>query len=429
MPARSLKDMCQRTCIKHIKDIYSFGDLPYELVRPILFKINKPDQLHEVEMSSTYVEGETEELWRRIIAREFPSWEKKNYVPKNPRLWYKIYGKYKREEAQEIAEAEAKLAGAFGALKSEADQQKSKLVSQRLMPKLPKEGRVAGWKRDVGRDVPDHLSWGGGSRTKSAVMKAKREAREAANRRTLSTPTGQLRIPEGQIRKAPQALINDHRAQQRPSGLVRPPRAKPRTEAQMAEDAVRKERESRLLNIKTTSSARPEQIVSDSEDDEYADEHDGGGGGYLDELFNDEEVEAQAPPPVRKTARPSAKPSTTTMPSKPSGSNILSSRPKKLLSSTAERRVVQSVAPPVHAEPVPSRPQQVAQQASPIVRPHRPSPTAASPPPGRRHPGPSSPPPKPSASQPRQAGSPPPPGLVRKRKPPTDIFMRKKPRT
>jgi elongin-A len=417
--------------MKNLGKIYSFGDLPYHLIRPVLFKINNPEQLREVEMYSTYVEGETEELWRRLIARAFPNWEKKNYVPKDPRSWYKVYEKYKREEAQEIAEAEAKLAGAFGALKSEADQQKSLLVSQRLMPRLPKEGRGSGWRRDVGRDVPDHLSWGGGSRTKSVVKKAMREAREAANRRTLSTPTGQLRIPEGQIRKAPQALINDYRIKQQPFALARPPRSKPKTEAQMADDAARRERERRLLNIKISSSARPEQVVSDSDSDDYDNENHGGAGRgrYLDDLFSDEEVEDEAPPPSRKPTKPPVKPSPSTAPTRPSGSNILSNRSKTLLSSTAPRRVVQSATPPVRAEPTPRHPQQVPQQASPLPRPHRPPPTAASSPPGRAHPGPSSPPPKPPVSQPGQAGSLPPAGLLRKRKAPVNIFMRKKPRT
>lgn len=427
MGARSLVDVCTRTCIKHVAEVYSLGDLPYHLALPILRKVNKPDQLREIELGSSQIEGETEELWRRLIARDFPNWEKKNYIPKNPRSWYKVYGRYKREEKAEIAEAEAKLLATFGALKNEAESKRSTIVSQQLMPRLPKEGRIAGSRRaGLGRDVPDHLSWGGGSRTKTndargVIKKSMREAREMANRRTLSTPTGKLVVPQGQIRKAPAGLVNEYRVKQQALTRIRAPKSKPKTEAQMAEETARREREARLLNIKTSSSARPEQMVSDSDEEE---EEDHGSGGYLNDLFDDDEDEDDAPPPRPKTTAP---PHRSNPPSagqnRPSVLSNTRNATGTLLSnsynSAAQRRVVHSSTPPVRAEP-----SHHPRQASPPApgRPQRPAPAASLPPP-RQQLGPSSPPLKPRPQQFKQAGSPP-PGLL-KRKPQTDIFMRK----
>lgn len=45
MPADSLVDMCIRACIKRRGILPSVGDLPYDLVRPILAKIESPEQL------------------------------------------------------------------------------------------------------------------------------------------------------------------------------------------------------------------------------------------------------------------------------------------------------------------------------------------------------------------------------------------------
>jgi elongin-A len=429
MGARSLVDVCTRTCIKHVAKVDNLGDLPYHLARPILQKVNKPDQLREIELNSSQIEGETEELWRRLIARDFPNWEKKNYIPKNPRSWYKVYERYKREEKAEIAEAEAQLLATFGAIKNEAESKRSTIVSQQLMPRLPKEGRIAGSRRaGLGRDVPDHLSWGGGSRTKTndargVIKKSMREAREMANRRTLSTPTGKLVVPPGQIRKAPAGLVNEYRVKQQSLNPIRAPKAKPKTEAQMAEETARREREARLLNIKTSSSARPEQMVSDSDEEEDYDQG-GGGGGYLNDLFDDDEDEDDAPPPRPKTTAPphrshapstgQNRPSVLSNSRKPTGMLLSNS-----YNSASQRRVVQSSTPPVRAEPS-HHPRHASPPAT--TRPQRPA-SAAALPSSRPQLGLSSPPLKPRPQQLKQAGSPP-AGLL-KRKPQTDIFMRK----
>jgi elongin-A len=424
--------------------IHDLGDLPIHLAKPILRRIDRPDQLHEIELNSLQYAEDTPELWQRLIARDFPQWEKKNYVPKNPLSWWRVYARYKRENDEELAAAQDKLKSAFSALKAHKDSRTTVSIATKDLPRLPKDGRPVGVGRGPGRGLPDHLTWGGGSRTKltdgqSFLKKARREARELVMRRQLSTPTGKLRVPDGQIKKAPQAMVHQYKVQKQQELRIRAPRRE-KTEAQLAEEAERRNREARLLKIKNLAGARPAQIVSDSEDDDD-DEHDTNyrglgdilgldeddddddGDGHADLFGDDYDAGATSEPQRSSKTSPTKQPAhqanyhsdSSSAPAKrpallsnarKAGSGLLSSRP----AGTLQKRVVpspsKSSAPPTQpltkANNPPSRPPQPLQpQSSPPLRPQ-----AAT-----------------------LAGSPPPAGL-RKRKPQVDVFMRntKKPK-
>ena len=45
MPADSLLDMTRRACGKYVRGIKDIGDCPYALIRPVLLKIESPEQL------------------------------------------------------------------------------------------------------------------------------------------------------------------------------------------------------------------------------------------------------------------------------------------------------------------------------------------------------------------------------------------------
>jgi len=451
MAPASLVDICIRKCIKHAAMIHDLGDLPSHLAKPILRKIDRADQLHEIELNSPQFAEQTPELWKRLIARDFPQWEKKNYIPKNPHSWWRVYARYKKENDEELAAAQDKLKNAFSALKAHKDSRTTESIATRDLPRLPKDGRPVGGTRGPGRGLPDHLTWGGGSRTKltdgqSFLKKARREALELARRRQLATPTGKLKVPEGQIKKAPEAMVQHYRLQKQQELRIRAPR-KQKTEAQLAEEAERRDREARLLKIKNLTGARPAQIISDSEDDGDDSGEDAGDyrglGDILgldddddgDDLFGDGEAERNASGPLeRSKPSPQKKPvpadyhsdSAPTPPKRPTllsntrkpGSGLLDSRPTGAL----QKRHVTS--PP---KPASSKPAQLANRSNP-PRESRDSAQSSPPPPPNRAPAlQSSPPLRPQTSTP--AGSPP-PGALRKRKPQVDIFMRntKKPK-
>ncbi|KAK1769994.1 RNA polymerase II transcription factor SIII subunit A-domain-containing protein [Phialemonium atrogriseum] len=447
MPPKSLVQLCTKACIKNVAMITDLGDMPNNRARPILLKVESGTQLHEIEMNCPHLAIDTPEVWKRLIARHFPLWEKKNYVPKNPSSWYKVYARYKKEHDEELAEAEARLKNAFATLETQKEARKSKIVEQRFLPRPPRDGRAVGGRRTGGgADLPSHLSFGGGSRTRltdgqSFLKKARREALEVASRRALSTPTGQLPVRPGQIQKAPEGMVNEHRIKQQPEIRILVPRSKPKLSA---EDLERKEREGRLLRLKNLSSGRTPQVVSDSEDE--------GDGPDLADLFEDEDEEEPRPTSSRKAAVASAASSVSASTPKKKPILLPQSRKNAGLLSNAHRLDGQrrnaysppgsspqaSPSPPLkpqksdsrHAQPASgrttglllnsSRPESQRQIARPppnkaIVDPVKPPTGTSLSPPPNSHPGQS------SASVPANSSNP----ALRKRKPAVDIFMRR----
>lgn len=449
MPPKPLVQLCTQVCIKHITMIADLGDIPYSRARPILLRVDDAAQLHELEVNSPHLVADTPEIWKRLIARHFTQWQKKNYVPKNPSSWHKVYARYKREHDAELAEAEARLKSAFATLESEKEARKSKIVEQRLLPRPPKDGRGVGGRRAgaAGADLPSHLSFGGGSRTRltdgqSFLKKARREAREDANRRTLSTPTGQLAVRPGQIAKAPEAMVLEHRIKQQPPIRINAPRSR---STASAEDPARKERELRLLKLKGPPSSRVPQVLSDSEDDGYDEPAD------LDDLFGDEDEAESRPSPAKKVAVAAAASPSSSVPREQSNplrkgrnagllSNAYRSGPQKRIAHSPPRSLPHgSSSPPLRPQQTPSRSTQPASNRTGAPLPSKTHPseaqrrTATSPPDATidpvpqtsqsNHPVPPSPQQgQPSTSAPAASSS----SMLRKRKPAVDIFMRPK---
>lgn len=312
MPAKSLGQLCIEVCLKHVGMIYDVGDIPYHVVRPILLKVDNATQLRAIEANSPHLTADTAEHWQRLIAKHFPEAEQKNYVPRNPASWHKVYARYKKEHEKELAEAEAKLVNAFAALEDQKQSRTSRIVEQRLLPPPPRDGRpVGGSRRGAGSpDLPSRLSFGGGSRTKltdgqSFMRRVRREAREDVNRRNLSTPSGQLPVAQGQIARAPEGMVREHRIKNQPAIPVRinAPRAiRPRDDAAASEAAERKQREARLLRIKhhPPNAGRP-NFVSDSEEEDD-DDNDNEQSSYGSDLFGDKSVPGPSASSTKKSS-------------------------------------------------------------------------------------------------------------------------------
>lgn len=222
--AKSLSELCIGVCQRHITELSSVGNgdtLQYHHVRDILLRVTNPAQLREIELNSPHIQGETSELWLRFIKKEFPSEShEKNYAPKNPAKWYKIYERYAEERRESQAKAEAELRAKFQGLQQKRDNNVSRIVDQRYLPKPPKTGRTFGTRGRGGKELPSSLSFAAGSRMKtttgaSVMKKARREAAEIAGIRSrLAVPTGMIRAPR--ISKAPLSMANDHRIASQP---------------------------------------------------------------------------------------------------------------------------------------------------------------------------------------------------------------------
>ncbi|PNP73281.1 hypothetical protein FNYG_13411 [Fusarium nygamai] len=275
MPPKSLLELATAACIKNIRELDSVGDyLPYKAVRLLLLKIDNAKQLRTIELNSPQIQGETGEVWLKLIKHEFPMEVKqKAYKPPNPTKWYRVYEKYRSDHQKALLESEAKLKNALMGLKEDKEKNTSKIVDDRRL--LPRGGRV-GPKKAWGFGARDPngstLAFNRGSRTKthngaSVMRKVRRETKEIASiHGALSRPT-QASNAITKLRKAPAAMVGDYQRAAKPT--IRPPLPPPP--------------KSTVSDVVETHEARA-QYISDS------DSEDG------DDLFDDE------PPAPRRKA-------------------------------------------------------------------------------------------------------------------------------
>ncbi|MCJ1254190.1 hypothetical protein MMC24_002004 [Lignoscripta atroalba] len=231
MPVLPLYHLARKACIKNIRSITDVGDIPYELIRPILIKLENPEQLRELEKASPQLCGLDAEIWREFIKRDIPKWEEKPHEPKNPENWYKVYRKLRLESQKEVDKDAEILKAAMDGIKNERAKHTSKVVDPKTVPRLPRMGgmRVEGGRIRTTQSSPGNpaiLSFTSGSKTKTltgkgVLEKARREARElslfSASKSLLSTPTHKLNGKATQIRNAPRGLVDEHRKPAAPS--------------------------------------------------------------------------------------------------------------------------------------------------------------------------------------------------------------------
>lgn len=140
MPVSTLLSMTQRACIRNLPSITDVADIPYDLLRPILKKIDNPQHLHALEVNSPHIADHDADLWRAFIARDVPKWQDKIIEPKNPRLWWKVYRKLVREEQQQKEAQEEQLRQAMSGLSKEREAQQTNFVAK-VIPQ-PSRGRA-----------------------------------------------------------------------------------------------------------------------------------------------------------------------------------------------------------------------------------------------------------------------------------------------
>ncbi|KAK6434919.1 hypothetical protein LTR95_008893 [Oleoguttula sp. CCFEE 5521] len=119
MPVSSLALMAQRAAIRTLPRIEDVGDTPYELLEPILRRIDNPDHLLKIETNSPHIADKSAPLWQAFITRDIPDGKKKMLYPKNPRSWHKVYRKLRKEEEAKKQSAEDALKRTLLGLKEE----------------------------------------------------------------------------------------------------------------------------------------------------------------------------------------------------------------------------------------------------------------------------------------------------------------------
>ncbi|KAI8725039.1 hypothetical protein NCS52_00074000 [Fusarium sp. LHS14.1] len=386
MAPKSLMELATLACIKNIRELEGVGYLPYDTVRPILLRIDNAHQLRKIEENSPQVEGETGEIWLKIIEREFPMEVKaKAYKPQNPKSWFRVWKKYKKDHDNALQESEAKLMNALNGLRQDKEKNTSKIVDRRLLPGLAaKIGPRRPWgQRDSSSST---FTFNKGSRTKTktgaqTMRKIRRETQEISNiHRKLSRPTAASNAITA-LRRAPAAMVNDERRAALPS-LVKAPKVSEPSEAMLAHE-------------------QRATFISDSESDQG------------DDLFDEDEEDEPEPVPRKPAPKPFAKSSAASLLKRPSSSSGVlrtSAAPAKRSGILSNSYKGPKPSTTTSSAPAPSKP-----RAEPPIPAQRPPRTQSSPPPNTD--------PGPSSSPPARAPLP----MPRKRKA-VDVFMKPKKR-
>ncbi|KAK2744644.1 hypothetical protein FQN55_006562 [Onygenales sp. PD_40] len=232
MPAPSLLQLARKACIKIIKRIEDIGLARYDLIRPILLKIENPEQLHELELKSPHLLEYDAELWIEFIKRDVPRFNEL-VLPKNPDSWYDVYHELLEKTAREVDEDAERMRLALLGLDSKKAKHGSKVVDTRKM-QLPKEKPTAIQKyafldRKMGGIAPVFVpaakpSGGRGltpynqaPRWKFETPKLPRQAPKKSGlpfvkRNTkLCIPTHRLNNNASQVVRAPRSLVEDYK--------------------------------------------------------------------------------------------------------------------------------------------------------------------------------------------------------------------------
>ena len=131
MPVHSLAQLARKACIKNVNSITDVGDAEYDLVRPVLLRLQNPKQLYELEQVCPQIIGADAEIWKEFCKRDVPNYEKNPQEPANPKSWYKCYQKLYKAGQKEIDADAALLKATMDGIKSKQAEHKAQQVELR----------------------------------------------------------------------------------------------------------------------------------------------------------------------------------------------------------------------------------------------------------------------------------------------------------
>jgi elongin-A len=220
MPVSTLQAMATRNCIRNAAGITDIGDMPYELVKPILKKIDNPRQMKEIEDASPHLRELNAEVWKDFIRKHIPKGNTiLNEVDiKNPAKWRTYYFKLLKEKEQREKEDELKLEAAMKGLTKEKEESKANFIPK-VIPQRQKQGFFVD-----GQPNPNASSYGivkptpglkyakSGHDAIAAIRKATQQAvrdRPGWKDKNIMSTTRQILTPKSQIKAAPAWMVQE----------------------------------------------------------------------------------------------------------------------------------------------------------------------------------------------------------------------------
>nr|POE77981.1 elongin-a [Quercus suber] len=220
--------MATRNAIRNVDQIESIGDIPFDMVEPILKQIKSPQQLRELEENSPHVKAHSKSLWLAFIRRDIPRSEQNMMTPKNPLNWGGIY-RYMLKQDQKLKQEQEEI------LKKEMLGLHDKREKSTFLPQVVKQAAVQRNFFD-GNPNPNkrHNSWSAPRipTTKNAksgqfIAALKKEAQDAqaarasAARHAKGEKTRFIPSAKAQIKTAPYDMLANHQKPKASDALLR----------------------------------------------------------------------------------------------------------------------------------------------------------------------------------------------------------------
>ncbi|KAF1979650.1 hypothetical protein BU23DRAFT_548852 [Bimuria novae-zelandiae CBS 107.79] len=149
MPVPSLFTLAKMRLVQNIHMLDDIGDVPYAFLAPVLRQIQVPDQLARLEANCPQIQGETGEIWFRLIKRDIPRWDSKPHQPRDPKSWGKVYRKLKKEADNEAEAQKEALRQKMQALQKDRHGHQTTIVDTKF--NLPAAARRPAWTFGGGR--------------------------------------------------------------------------------------------------------------------------------------------------------------------------------------------------------------------------------------------------------------------------------------
>ena len=215
MAPPTLLSMAQRAATRNMDGLQDVGDMSYDLVKPILKKVDNPQQLRTIEIASPHIADHDAELWKAFIARDIPEWKEKIMEPKNPQSWWKVYRKLIREEQRKKEEQEEQLKMSMIGI----DKKKEVNQTQFVQKVIPHQSRGTCF----ADGIPNPRFNNQGKEKKPALQNAtkgkdilnaiRKQSSNAQREKGMTwTQPAKTLLPgaKSQVKQAPRAMVRDH---------------------------------------------------------------------------------------------------------------------------------------------------------------------------------------------------------------------------
>ncbi|KAI5802073.1 RNA polymerase II transcription factor SIII subunit A-domain-containing protein, partial [Pyronema domesticum] len=173
---KDLRELAERVLIKHKTEIESVGDISYQVVRAVLKTIDSAPQLKIIEKNSPHICAEDQELWRKLITKDFGIGAMSKYEIEDNNRWSALYDKHREEQSREHDRVADTMKKVMEATEAQKKTMTTKLDKTLVMPVKRTRGTNEGWGAGNNWDAKV------GMKTKDIIKKSKIEADQVALR-------------------------------------------------------------------------------------------------------------------------------------------------------------------------------------------------------------------------------------------------------